>query len=95
MVSLTEIKAAFDNGSSGGGTALLRHSRVKSNRNSSNLLHVKMFSAARLDGAWGTGSSGPTGAFEHSFVENHVREVLLNGEIILGTVHASSIVICE
>lgn len=51
MVSLTEIKAAFDNGSSGGGTALLRHSRVKSNRNSSNLLHVKMFSAARLDGA--------------------------------------------
>ena len=28
---------------------LLQHSRVKSNRNRSNLLHVKMFSAARLD----------------------------------------------
>ncbi len=28
---------------------LLQHSGVKSNRNSSNLLHVKMFSAARLD----------------------------------------------
>lgn len=28
---------------------LLQHSGVKSNRKSSNLLHVKMFSAARLD----------------------------------------------
>lgn len=28
---------------------LLQHSRVKSNRNRSNLLHVKMFAAARLD----------------------------------------------
>lgn len=28
---------------------LLQHSRVKSNRNSGNLLHVKMFSAAGLD----------------------------------------------
>ena len=28
---------------------LLQQSRLKSNRNNSNLLHVKMFAAARLD----------------------------------------------
>lgn len=49
MVSLPEIKAAFDNGCSGGGGGTLRRSSAKSNSNSGNLLHVKMFSAARLD----------------------------------------------
>lgn len=44
---------------------LLQHSGVKSNRNNSILLHVKMFSAARLDYMVFslTGSMSLTGAF--------------------------------